>query len=234
MESLTKWGTVPLFVRKDNNIQNLLDIEDRQTIVAKRLTACQETQALIVHKMDENFRLFFNIPLPTDEDEEEEEDEGNREIEDEEEEEEMLQMEFQPVERTDEQQLLFDAYEVYVDGIIGKHLMDAVMTSILYILNEIDNRLEHNTPLFEVKLELQEPYLIFIPSLDLSHPAGFITMLEELIMCIYSMVDMIYRIHQPPETERTEKDGSIYRATYESTWKESDLIFYECKLTILF
>lgn len=49
-------------------------------------------------------------------------------------------------------------------------------------------------PLFEVQLELREPDLIFVPSLDLDKPDCFIKTVEELISGILSMAKLIPRI----------------------------------------
>lgn len=49
-------------------------------------------------------------------------------------------------------------------------------------------------PLFEVQLELREPDLVFVPSLDLDKPDCFIRTVEELISQILSMAKLIPRI----------------------------------------
>ena len=57
------------------------------------------------------------------------------------------------------------AYLEYVDEIIITGLLNVVATSVGYILDETDPKLTHGI-LFEVKLELEEPDIIFKPGLD--------------------------------------------------------------------
>lgn len=109
---------------------------------------------------------------------------------------------------------LFRPYEEYIDGIVSEEILKAINLSMKYIVFEMENRLEHNSPLFEIKLELQKPSIVFVPSLDVNHKAGFNELIEEIIMDIYMMSDLIPRVAQPPEIERTE-DGQVFIATYE-------------------
>lgn len=56
-----------------------------------------------------------------------------------------------------------------------------------------------------------------MPNFDASSSRGFVALIEELIVDIYSMSDMIPRVAQPPETERIDEDNDTpYVATYES------------------
>lgn len=119
--------------------------------------------------------------------------------------------------KTPEMLALFRPYEEYIDGIVSEEILKAINLSMKYIVFEMENRLEHNTPLFEVKLELQEPSIIFVPSLDESHNSSFIKLIDEIIMDIYMMSDLIPRVAQPPENERTSEDGQVFEATYEQT-----------------
>ncbi|XP_071447818.1 dynein beta chain, ciliary [Hetaerina americana] len=60
----------------------------------------------------------------------------------------------------------WEDYVSYVDGIVGEALMCAVGCSLGYLTHNMDpsNSL---APLFEARLVLREPFLMFIPSLDL-------------------------------------------------------------------
>lgn len=98
-----------------------------------------------------------------------------------------------------------------------------------YIKFEIENRLEHDAALFEVRLELQPPNIVFLPDLnDDTSSYGFITIIEGLITDIYCMSDVFPRIVQPPadkpqndiELKENEKDSKEY--------KEQQIITYEC------
>lgn len=79
----------------------------------------------------------------------------------------------------------------------------------------MENHYEHNAPIFEVKFELQRPHVMFMPNLDPSSSVGFMALIEELIMDIYSMSDMITRVAQPPVAERIDDEDVPYIATYE-------------------
>ena len=110
----------------------------------------------------------------------------------------------------------FRPYMEYVDNIIASEIMEAIKLSIKYLKFEMEDRLQHNAPLFDVKLALQIPNIVFLPSLDLrSKHVGFMTELELMIMNIYNMSDMIVMVAQPPENERIDEDGNIYEATFE-------------------
>ena len=61
-------------------------------------------------------------------------------------------------------------------------------------------------PLFEAQLELREPDLIFIPSLDLEEPSCFSTVVEGLIFDIIKMSSLVPRIAQKKEA----KDYEVY------------------------
>lgn len=88
-----------------------------------------------------------------------------------------------------------------------------------YIKFEIENRLEHDAALFEIRLELQPPYLVFLPSLDDDTSYGFFTIIEGLITDIYCMSDLFPRIVQPENNvespQQTDND-------------ETKIITYEC------
>lgn len=65
--------------------------------------------------------------------------------------------------------------------------------SLGYLAEHMDPS-NNMAPLFEVQLELREPDLIFVPSLDLERADGFIKTIEELISDILSMAKLIPRI----------------------------------------
>uniref|UniRef100_A0A182SW49 Dynein heavy chain tail domain-containing protein n=1 Tax=Anopheles maculatus TaxID=74869 RepID=A0A182SW49_9DIPT len=109
---------------------------------------------------------------------------------------------------------LFRPYEEYVDSILSKEIMDAVHVSVKYIKFEMENRLSHNTPIFEIKYELHPPDTRFCPSLDPYDPDGFFALVESMITDIYCMSDMIPRVAQPPENERIDEEGNVFPETY--------------------
>ena len=59
-------------------------------------------------------------------------------------------------------------------------------------------------PLFQAQLELHEPDLVFVPSLDLSAPDCFANMVEGLINDIIKMASLIPRIALHHETANYE------------------------------
>lgn len=73
------------------------------------------------------------------------------------------------------------------------HLNIFSFISLGYLAEHMDPS-NNMAPLFEVQLELREPDLIFVPSLDLEKPDGFIKTVEELISDILSMAKLIPRI----------------------------------------
>ena len=80
--------------------------------------------------------------------------------------------------------------------------------SIRYIKMEMENIFNRDAAIFEVKLELQKPHLIYIPSLEPESKNGFFALLEELIMDIYSMCDIIPRVAQPEIASDTVEASS--------------------------
>lgn len=77
----------------------------------------------------------------------------------------------------------------------------------------MENRLDHNAPVFEVKYELQNSMDVFIPNLDTSLDTGFMKLIDDINTSIYSMSDMIMRISK---IDTVDEDGKPYKATYES------------------
>lgn len=78
---------------------------------------------------------------------------------------------------TNEQLALFRPYEEYIDLNIWKEIRQSFYISLKYIKYEMENRYEHNAPLFEVLLELQPPSIVFFPAmvLDIRGLLGEIT-----------------------------------------------------------
>jgi dynein heavy chain, axonemal len=66
-ESIRSWGTIPLYERKDGAKTTLLNLDDRSTKIPKRMQDCAATKNYIEQVMDENFRLFFKLPIKSEE-----------------------------------------------------------------------------------------------------------------------------------------------------------------------
>lgn len=96
---------------------------------------------------------------------------------------------------------LFRPYEEYIDLLIGTEILDAIVISIKYLKNEMENRYENNAAIFEVKLELQIPQIVFWPELviNFERPRGLHDIIESMIGNIYNISDMIPLVAQPLE-----------------------------------
>ncbi|XP_039431337.1 dynein beta chain, ciliary-like isoform X4 [Culex pipiens pallens] len=230
-DSIRSWGQVPMYQRKDASTDGLLDIEDRPGKVQRRLEGCFDTKKLIDVAMEQNFRYFFdyfvkseikisdvsvrkpatNESLPVvrelSEIKIEEEEAGSS----------CLPisscLETSDLDRTESQMVLFRPYQEYVDSLVSKEILDSIHTSVRYIKFEMEDRLEHGAPIFEIKYELHPPKTRFVPTLDPFDPTGFLALVEGLMTDIYCMCT-IPRVAQPPESERTNEDGEVQLATY--------------------
>jgi dynein heavy chain, axonemal len=70
--------------------------------------------------------------------------------------------------------------------------------------------------LFDAKLELTPPHVLFYPSFDARHKYGLLKLIESLIIDIYHMSDVIPCVAQPPNEDRTDADGQVYLQSYAS------------------
>ncbi|KAL9897380.1 dynein heavy chain at 93AB [Glossina fuscipes fuscipes] len=84
-------------------------------------------------------------------------------------------------------------YVDFVDNIVYEYLLKTVGVSVGYIAENMDPD-NNYAPLFEARLELVEPNLIFIPSLDPEDRMGFNNVLIELIRDIMKMASLIKRL----------------------------------------
>lgn len=155
LDQIDKWGSVPLFARKDMNKELLLDVNNRETNLNVRLKQCLISKRDIDRViMDDNFRLFFNIPFscPCSSDDDTDEEDRSSEKGGREEESGMISQKAQASFSEDEiaklrapikvnilkspaQLQLYRAYEEYVDNLMGKAIMDAVLTRWAYKKN---------------------------------------------------------------------------------------------------
>lgn len=84
-------------------------------------------------------------------------------------------------------------YVDFVDNIVYEHLLKTVGVSVGYIVENMDP--ENNyAPLFEARLELREPDMVFVPSLNPEDSMGFNNMLVELVRDILKMASLIKRL----------------------------------------
>lgn len=84
-------------------------------------------------------------------------------------------------------------YVDFVDNIVYEYLLKTVGVSVGYIVENMDP--ENNyAPLFEARLELVEPNMVFVPSLNPADSMGFNNMLIELVRDILKMGTLIKRL----------------------------------------
>ncbi|XP_075210990.1 dynein heavy chain at 93AB [Lycorma delicatula] len=89
-------------------------------------------------------------------------------------------------------------YITYIDGIISDGLFRTVGCSLGYIAEHMDP-INGLAPLFEAHLELRDPDLVFVPSLDLDSSEGFCYLIQELIDDIIKMAGLMDRINKSSE-----------------------------------
>lgn len=94
-------------------------------------------------------------------------------------------------------------YVKYCDDIVYKNLLHTVGVSIAYISDNMDPE-NFFPPLFESRLELEIPNLIFIPSLDANDKKGFYQLLHSLVNDILFMSTLIPRLDK--EAEQTYEE----------------------------
>lgn len=98
-----------------------------------------------------------------------------------------------------EQHTAWQEYVSFVDNIVYENLLVTTGVSLGYIVEQM---YPHNNlaPLFESRLELVDPNLVFVPSLDPNEPNGFISLLMLLIENIMQM-SALFKSLKPGERE---------------------------------
>lgn len=163
LKHIDGWGTKPLFERKDQNNEALLDIANRDELLNSRLKQCIESKRLIDKIIiEDNFRLFFNMPssCPCSSDEEEEEDLSDAENQTEDkaggtveatgkvsqkaQTEDTLNADVKKLKeafvtqlvKTGEQLNLYRPYEEYIDQLVADKIMNAIVTRFGILLRK--------------------------------------------------------------------------------------------------
>jgi hypothetical protein len=85
----------------------------------------------------------------------------------------------------------WEAYLEYVDDIVICGLLRSVAASLGYFLDETDPSLTHGI-LFEVKLELEEPDIIFNPALDKAIVGNFYDQVFTSTFFLHSYFMLVY------------------------------------------
>ncbi|KAK0087408.1 hypothetical protein PV325_001063 [Microctonus aethiopoides] len=120
------------------------------------------------------------------------------------------------LEREELRQKKWRGYLAYVDKIVSEGLVQAVSTSLCYILDETDSEISL-CPLFELNLCLEIPDVILRPSANIEDPNGFYTFFEGLLFDIMKMGTLIPRLDPDKALEQehygldvAEDEGIIF------------------------
>lgn len=138
--------------------------------------------------------------------------------------------ETEEVVRTEEQIALFRPYEEYIDSIILTELQNALRVSLNHIVFEMKNYADRpDAELFEVKLELQPPNLVFFPVLQmtLKKPRGLLQIISTMIANILNMSVMIPMVAQPEGYDGTTPITFESYLMNQSELEEKDKEFME-------
>ena len=88
---------------------------------------------------------------------------------------------------------IWRAYVDYLDDMVLDGFFNCIHCSLNYLLENTDPK--HNTTgLFEAKLELQQPEMVFIPSLDFGVSDGFYELVEGIVNDVYKMASLVKRL----------------------------------------
>lgn len=64
MANIDAWSFLPLFERKEGRLDNLLQLDDRAERVLRRYELIEASSVALGTLLEENYRLFFNLPEP--------------------------------------------------------------------------------------------------------------------------------------------------------------------------
>lgn len=261
--SLRSWGDIPMYQRKNGQPNELMNVEGFADDIANRQSDVTKTKELILDIVDENFRLFFNLPLKKPKLKKREssgrksflesiETLKNLELErisgtsaserpsesavaetDKAAQASSSEITLRPISgtystlsfesneiiKTEAQLKLYRAYEEHLDKLILKQIQNALRVSLVYIKIEMENRMKKvDSPLFEVKLELQANRLVFNPRMDnnFKQLKGFLHIITSMVANILNMTEMIQVIAQPLDPTEAESGPLTFRYYLES------------------
>ncbi|XP_025160705.1 dynein beta chain, ciliary-like [Harpegnathos saltator] len=119
-------------------------------------------------------------------------------------------------EQIDQNMIKWKPYLAYVDDLMSKALIQAVSSSVCYLLDETDPQ-SNVSPLFEIQLLLEVPNIAFRPAVDPDDPEGFYAFFEGLLLDIMRMGTLIPRVDLDVATERehygsdlAEEEGIVF------------------------
>lgn len=95
--------------------------------------------------------------------------------------------------KADEDSEKWKLYIEYLDEMVVEGFFQCIHCSLNFLLNSTDPKL-CNFPLFEARLELQAPDVVFVPSLEFNVHGGFYDMMEEILSDVYQQAGLIERL----------------------------------------
>ena len=95
--------------------------------------------------------------------------------------------------KSEESSDLWKAYVEYLDEMVVEGFFHCVGCSFNYLLENTDVK-NPVSPLFEARLELQAPEMVFVPSLDYNVPNGFYDLIDGIIADIYQQSSLVNRL----------------------------------------
>ena len=85
------------------------------------------------------------------------------------------------------------SYIEYLDEMVVEGFFQCINCSLNFLLNSTDPKL-CSFPLFEARLELQAPDVVFVPSLEFNVHGGFYDMMDEILSDVYQQAGLIERL----------------------------------------
>ncbi|KAG7187946.1 hypothetical protein KM043_013908 [Ampulex compressa] len=224
LKSIYAWAMIPVMRRRGNRADALLETTEYEDRFEKRYTEVRQAALTLETVLKKNYEYFFDLH-PEDTYEREQFDldgvsevvpenvaddgqgnlgftEGNEETTVEDKVQETAEQTPLMGEETDTR---WRPYLTYMDDLISKALIQAVSTSICYILDETDPEAKIS-PLFEIQVCLEASDIVFKPPIDMGHTEGFYTFFDGLLFDIIKMATLIPRV-DPDLTEEREHYG---------------------------
>ena len=94
--------------------------------------------------------------------------------------------------KADENTDMWKAYVDYVDEMVVDGFFNTINCSLKYMLDHTEAK--QKDPLFEAKLELQAPDMIFLPSLEFGVADGFYDLIDGLVGDMYKQTSKVKRL----------------------------------------
>lgn len=88
---------------------------------------------------------------------------------------------------------IWKSYIEYLDEMVVEGFFQCIICSLNYLVSNTDAK-DNLFPLFEVRLELQAPDMVFIPSLDVGEEGGFYATIVEVLQDVYQQAGLVERI----------------------------------------